>query len=325
MRGSRPDPGHWLEVRVGAGGTLSPASEDASFRRYFRVDGRGSSTILMDAPPEHENCRPFVDIAARLRAAGVHAPEVLVADPEQGYLLLEDLGDTTYLAGLANPARVDDLYADALATLVRMQGIDPAGMPAYDDAVLRRELALFPQWFLGTHLDLPVPDWLPELEDLLVANALAQPQVFVHRDYHARNLMVTRHDNPGVLDFQDAVRGPVSYDLVSLLRDAYVAWPTARVDGWIAEYRAAAEAAGVDCGPDGDTFRRWFDWMGLQRQLKVAGIFARLYHRDGKAGYLADIPLVLRYARDAAAAYEETSVLARWLETEVLPALEGRP
>lgn len=278
----------------------------------------------MDAPPDHENCRPFVDIAARLQTVGVHAPEVLVSDPEQGYLLLEDLGDTTYLEGLASPAAVDELYADALATLVRMQGIETVGMPVYDDAALRRELALFPEWFLGTHLGIAPPDWLPEVEDLLVANALAQPQVFVHRDYHARNLMVTPRDNPGVLDFQDAVRGPVSYDLVSLLRDAYIAWPAERVDGWIADYRSAAAAAGIDCGPDGDTFRRWFDWMGLQRQLKVAGIFARLHHRDGKERYLADIPLVLRYVRDAAADYEETSVLARWLDAEVLPALEAR-
>jgi aminoglycoside/choline kinase family phosphotransferase len=167
----------------------------------------------MDAPPDHENCRSFVDIAARLRAAGVHAPDVLVADLEQGYLLLEDLGDTTYLTALADPAAVDGLYADTLTALIRMQCIDTTGMPAYDDAALRRELALFPEWFLGTHLGIAPPDWLPDLEDLLVSCALAQPQVFVHRDYHARNLMVTPRDNPGVLDFQDAVRGPATYDL----------------------------------------------------------------------------------------------------------------
>ena len=313
---ARPDPEDWLAARVGDRFTLTPASADASFRRYFRVRTAHATRILMDAPPEHEDSRPFVAVATRLRAAGVNAPTVYDADLEHGYLLLDDFGDETYLEAIAAPARVAPLYADALAALVRMQAapLAPGELPDYGEQLLRFELSLFCDWYVSLHLGAEVPAWIPAVFDTLVASARAQPQVFVHRDYHSRNLMVVADDNPGVLDFQDAVRGPVTYDLVSLLRDAYVEWPDARVDAWIADYLALARGAGVDCGADDAQFRRWFDLMGLQRQLKVAGIFARLNHRDGKARYLADIPRTLGYARRAAARHPEFHELAAWLE-----------
>jgi N-acetylmuramate 1-kinase len=324
MKPARPEPERWLRERAGPGLTLTTASADASFRRYLRVHDATGTRILMDAPPAHEDCRPFVRIARMLRDAGVHAPLVLAEDVEHGYLLLEDLGDTTYLDALGEGAPPRRLYTDALGALVRMQAIDASALPAYDERLLRFELSLFPDWFLAIHLGIEAPDWLDELDERLVANALAQPQVFVHRDYHSRNLMLMRGSNPGILDFQDAVRGAVTYDLVSLLKDAYVEWPDAQVDEWIAEYRAFAMAARVDCGPDVRTFRRWFDLMGIQRQLKVAGIFARLSHRDGKHGYLADIPRTLGYARAAARRHAEFAHVAAWLDEAVLPALHAR-
>ncbi|MEX0899545.1 MAG: phosphotransferase [Gammaproteobacteria bacterium] len=310
---ARPDPAAWLAARIDDRFVLETVNADASFRRYFRARSARGTFILMDAPPEHEDCRPFVHTAALLRDAGVHSPEVLDADLEAGFLMLEDFGDETYLDAIAESSRIGLLYTDALSALVRMQSI-AAQVPAYDERLLRFELSLFGDWYLIRHLGVEPPEWLHDVNDRLVEAALAQPQVFVHRDYHARNLMVVAGDNPGVLDFQDAVRGPVSYDLVSLLRDAYVEWPDAQVDAWIAEYRSLAARAGIECGPDATTFRRWFDLMGLQRQLKVAGIFARLNHRDGKARYLADIPRTLGYARRAAAHYPEFAPLARWLE-----------
>lgn len=311
---------------MGAGLEVSPASEDASFRRYLRVTGRGATRVLMDAPPEHEDCQRFVAIAQHLRDARVHAPEVVARDFEFGYLLLEDLGDETYLSAVADATRVAALYGDALKTLVKMQRIDArtAGLPAYDDALLRDELGLFPEWFLGRHLGLEVPAWLATVEDLLVENARSQPQVFVHRDFHSRNLMVVAIDNPGVLDFQDAVSGPVTYDLVSLLRDAYLEWPDDRIEAWIDEYLGEAARAGIDTGNDRAQFRRWFDLMGVQRQLKVAGIFARLAHRDGKTGYIDDIPRVLDYARSTCTRYPELSELGAWLEATVRPAMRTR-
>lgn len=325
-RAARPTPERWLEARIGAGLSLTTASADASYRRYFRVHGAGSTRILMDAPPEHEDCRAFVRVARLLRAVGVNAPEVVVEDVENGFVLLEDFGDETYLAAVERGVDPAGPYRDAIAALVRMQclTVGVEALPSYDERLLRFELSLFTDWFLALQAGIDPPAWLPALEDRLVAAALDQPQVFVHRDYHSRNLMLVRDRNPGVLDFQDAVFGPVSYDLVSLLRDAYIRWPEARVDGWIAEYRMQATAAGVDCGPDIHSFRRWFDLMGIQRQLKVAGIFARLCHRDGKTRYLADIPRTLGYARDAARRYRDLAQLAEWLDKAVLPALQVR-
>ena len=304
-----------------------PASADASFRRYFRVVAGPRSFIVMDAPPGREDLGPFIDVAAALAALGVNVPRVLEADRERGFLLLTDLGSTHFLAALAAGADSERLYADAARALLRIQagGLAAAArLPAYDTALLERELQLFPDWFLGRHLALaPGAETRALLADVsatLVANALGQPQVFVHRDYHSRNLMLTELDNPGVLDFQDAVRGAITYDLVSLFKDCYVVWPRARVLGWLARYRLDAGAAGLEVGADGTEFVRWFDLMGVQRHLKVLGIFARLWYRDGKASYLGDLPTVLNYVLETAANYPELAGLARYLHAVVVPA-----
>lgn len=273
-------------------GSVVPASSDASFRSYFRVPTSRGPVILMDAPPDREDSRSFVDVAERLLECGVNAPRVLESDLDEGFLLLTDLGDDCYLACLDDDS-ADTLYDDAIDALIAIQRHGrTAGLPDYDEALLRREMTLFPDWLLERHLGLDTAPVRAELEttmNALVAAALEQPRVLVHRDYHSRNLMRTAHNNPGILDFQDAVTGPITYDLVSLLRDCYIAWPETRVDDWIERYRERAAAAGIDVG-DATTFRRWFDLMGVQRHLKASGIFARLYHRDGKPGYLADIP-----------------------------------
>lgn len=295
-----------------AQGPLVPASSDASFRSYFRVTTPRGPVILMDAPPDREDSRPFVDVAERLRECGVNAPRILASDLEEGFLLLSDLGDDCYLACLDENS-ADALYDDAITALVAIQRHGRTeGLPAYDEAALRREMALFPDWLLERHLGLDTSAVRTELEaamDALVAAALEQPRVFVHRDYHSRNLMRTPHDNPGILDFQDAVTGPITYDLVSLLRDCYIAWPGARIDAWIERYRERASAAGLGVA-DGTRFRRWFDLMGVQRHLKASGIFARLYHRDGKPGYLADIPRTWHYIAEQLDRYDDLRPLA---------------
>ncbi len=303
--------------------TLAPASADASFRRYFRMTlaepWRGHRTVVaMDAPPPMEDCRPFVHVAQLLRTAGVNAPEVLAADIERGLLLLTDLGDRTYLAAL-DPLSAKRLYLDAIDALVRWQAATRVNeLPPYDEALLRRELMLFPEWYvqrhLGKTLDKQQTSTLQETFRVVLENNLAQPQVFVHRDYHSRNLMVCTR-NPGVLDFQDAVLGPITYDLVSLLRDAYVAWPEEQQIDLAARYweRARTAELPVDC--DFGNFWRDFEWMGVQRQLKVLGIFARLYHRDGKAGYLADMPRVMTYLRGACTRYAALHPFLRLLES----------
>lgn len=296
-----------------ATGPCVPASSDASFRSYHRVKTPNGSVILMDAPPAQEDSRPFVDIAERLAACGVNVPQVLNADLDQGFLLLTDLGEQLYLDAL-DERSADSLYADAIAALVAIQQHGrTAGLPPYDESLLRREMDLFPDWLLERHLGLdlaPVRADLSAAADALVANALAQPRVLVHRDYHSRNLMRTQRNNPGIVDFQDAVTGPITYDLVSLLRDCYIAWPAARVDAWIALYRERAAAAGLEVG-DPETFRRWFDLMGVQRHLKAAGIFARLWHRDGKDGYLPDIPRTWGHISALLDRYDELRPLAR--------------
>lgn len=315
----------WLTEACGLRGyRLETASADASFRRYFRLTlSGGGSLIAMDAPPDHEDCGPFVAVAGRLRAAGLHVPQVVAQDLRQGFLLLEDLGTRSYLDALG-PASVDRLYADALQALLQMQTrAAAAGLPPYDAALLRREMALFPDWLLQRHLGIRVEPALAGMLErafaVLEANALAQPVVCVHRDYHSRNLMVVEGANPGVIDFQDAVAGPVTYDLVSLLRDCYVAWPAAQVDAWVAGYHAAADRAGLIGGIDRDTFLAWFDLMGVQRHLKAAGIFARLCHRDGKPGYLADIPRTLNYIVAVGRRREAVAELADWVGKEILP------
>ena len=295
---------------------LRPLAGDASFRRYFRAHARGASWVAMDAPPEREPLEPYLAATALLAGAGAHVPEVRARDLARGFLLLEDLGDAQYLERLT-PAAADGLYADALAALARIQTLPRGDLPPYDEALLQRELDLFSEWYLGRHLGLRLSaaerDLLRTTERLLIDQALAQPRVVVHRDYHSRNLMVAE-PNPGVLDHQDAVWGPVSYDLVSLLRDCYVAWPEARVRGWVGAYRTLALAAGaLDAGTDQARLLEWCDWTGAQRHLKAAGIFARLRHRDGKPGYLADAPRTLAHARAECARLPELAEFGAFL------------
>lgn len=302
--------------------SIRPASDDASFRRYFRIDAASAgapSLIAMDAPPPMEDCRPFVHAARVFAAAGVSVPTVLAADVERGFLLLDDFGSTTYLSQLAS-GNADALYRDAIDALLALQAASrPAVFPDYDRALLERELNLYPDWYLARHRGVaPEPGVRATLStafERLLANNLAQGRVYVHRDYHSRNLMVLEGAaNPGILDFQDAVHGPVTYDLVSLLRDAYVAWPEERQLDWAARYWEGARRRKLPVAAAFDDFYRDFEWMGLQRQLKVLGIFARLYYRDGKDRYLADMPLVLDYALRAARRYAEFDALTRLME-----------
>lgn len=308
--------------------TIRPASDDASFRRYFRIDASragAAGLVAMDAPAPMEDCRPFVHAARVFAAAGVNVPAVHAADLERGFLLLDDLGSTTYLsrlgtAGADADADADALYADAIDALLALQAASRPGVfPDYDRALLGRELGLFPDWYLVRHRAV-VPDaamraCLAGVFERLLANNLSQGRVYVHRDYHSRNLMVLDGDaNPGVLDFQDAVFGPVTYDLVSLLRDAYVAWPEERQLDWAARYWEGARRRALPVPAAFDEFHRDFEWMGLQRHLKVLGIFARLYYRDGKDRYLADMPLVLDYVLRTARRYGEFDALARLIE-----------
>jgi hypothetical protein len=294
--------------------SIVPASADASFRRYFRLTlggecalARGARTlIVMDAPPEKEDSAPFVKVAALLGGAGVHAPAVLASDLAQGFLLLTDLGDRTYLAAL-DATTAASLYSDAIDALILWQLSSRDGeLPPYDEALLRRELDLFADWYVAKHRrGALTPEHARVLADtfrLVLDNNLAQPRVFVHRDYHSRNLMVSQ-PNPGVLDFQDAVMGPITYDLVSLLRDAYIVWDEERQIDWAVRYWERARKARLPVAADFADFWRDFEWMGVQRQLKVLGIFARLSHRDGKSGYIADMPRVMAYLRGAAARY----------------------
>jgi len=319
----------WLRGPLGLTvDSLRPASADASFRRYFRVGTPEGDRIVMDAPPDHEDCRPFVAIAAMLRGAGVHAPAVLAQDLDQGFLLLEDLGTSLYLDALdAEPERADALYGSAIAALVRMQGelaADAERLPPYDRDLMAREMALFPEWLVGRHLaelaPIPLADAYHAAHDALLDALVELPRTFVHRDYHSRNLMVLDTDGPGVMDFQDAVAGPAAYDLVSLLKDCYIEWPRARVEAWVAGFHAEALAAGMAL-PTLPAFLREVDLMGVQRQLKAAGIFCRLFHRDGKPGYLPDIPRTLGYIVDAGTRHPEVAALGGWIAAEVLPAL----
>ena len=315
----------WLETRLaGRAFSLAPASADASFRHYFRVsfaDG-GDSLVAMDAPPDKEDCRPFLHVARLFAAAGAHVPAVHAEDLDAGFLLLEDLGGTTFLdrldANAADPEIAASLYATAIEALVTIQrASQPGELPPYDEALLRRELALFPDWYVSMQLksELTPKDAaiLAHAFDRIVANNLAQARVYVHRDYHSRNLMVC-DPMPGVIDFQDAVYGPVTYDLASLLKDAYVRWDEERVIDWCARYWEKARRAGVPVPGDFAAFYLDFEWMGVQRHLKVAGIFARLAHRDGKERYLADVPLVLDYLQRACSRYRELGPLADLLD-----------
>jgi N-acetylmuramate 1-kinase len=304
----------WLDARVGRAYTLAPASADASFRRYFRVTTDEGTRIAMDAPPPREDCTPFVKVAALMRDAGVHVPQVLAEDLERGFLLLTDLGHTTYLSALTDD-NADALFADALDTLARWQlASRPGVLPPYDEALLRREMDLFPEWYVGRHLGATLPadlrDHLAEAMTRIVRASLAQPRVYVHRDFMPRNLMVSE-PNPGVLDFQDAVYGPVTYDVVSLFRDAFLSWDEDRVLDWAVRYWECARGAGLPVSADFAAFYRDFEWMGLQRHLKVLGIFARIRHRDGKTGYVEDAPRFVAYARSVCGRYDELRGLLR--------------
>ena len=306
---------------------LAPASADASFRRYFRVtfaSGAPRTLIAMDAPPEREDCRPFVHVAGLLAEAGLHAPRVVDQDLARGFLLLDDLGDTTYLATLqADASQADRLFDDATDAIVKWQlASRPGELPPYDAALLRRELDLFPDWYVAKHLGVTLaPAQAATLERtfaLVVASNLAQPKVYVHRDYMPRNLMVC-DPNPGILDFQDAVYGPITYDVVCLFKDAFLSWEEERVLDWTIRYWEKARAARLPVDADFGAFFRDLEWMGLQRHLKVAGIFARLAHRDGKRAYLADTPRFIGYIRSVCRRYDALKPLALLLDE-----LEGR-
>lgn len=322
----------WLAQDLARPATrIEVASADASFRRYFRAAfADGSTAILMDAPPDREDIRPYLRVAGLLSGTGVHVPRIDAVDPSRGFVLMEDLGSTPYLSLLSRNERVDELYGEALDALcaIQVRGREAAReLPPYDSAVLQREMALMPEWFCRRHLGLDMAteddEALRAAFDLLAAEALAQPTVFVHRDYHSRNLMVLPAGGPGVIDFQDALAGPVGYDPVSLLKDCYVSWPRARVEAWLRAFRSRLVAAGcvAEAGSSDREFLRWFDFIGVQRHIKVLGIFARLCWRDGKPGYLDDLPLTLDYVLDAAARYPELAPLRGWLARRAAPAL----
>jgi aminoglycoside/choline kinase family phosphotransferase len=308
----------WLAGPLaGAAFSLAPASADASFRRYFRVTLDAGTRIVMDAPPQREDSRPFVQVAQLMHAAGIHVPQVLAADLDQGFLLLTDLGDTTYLNAL-NEDNAAALFSDAIGALIAWQRASrPGVLPPYDRALLQREMDLFPDWYVGRHLGLTLSDaqraTLTRINNLLADSALAQPAVYVHRDYMPRNLMLSQ-PNPGVLDFQDAVYGPITYDVASLFRDAFISWPEERVIDWAARYWERAKQAQLPVDADFGEFYRAFEWMGLQRHLKVLGIFARICYRDGKPAYLEDAPRFIAYVRAVCARYAALAPLAQLLD-----------
>ncbi len=295
-----------------------PASADASFRRYFRASTADGSFVVMDAPPSHEDCGPWLKIAHLFRTAGANTPQIFAENLAEGFILMSDLGSTTYLTAL-NETTADRLYRDANASLIQIQlASQPGVLPPYDEALLRRELDLFPDWYVARYLGATLSDAQRDLLETvfraLIDNNLAQPKVFVHRDWHSRNLMVTDANNPGVVDFQDAVYGPITYDMVSIYKDAYIAWDEDRLLDWVVRYWEAAKKAGLPVDLDFGAFYRDFEWMGAQRHIKVLGIFARLCHRDGKDGYLKDMPLVMRYLRRACERYRELQPLLGLLD-----------
>ncbi|AEJ00809.1 aminoglycoside phosphotransferase [Nitrosomonas sp. Is79A3] len=311
---------NWLKVQFPAKPfTLQPASADASFRRYFRVSFKDQTLIAMDAPPQQEDCTPFIQVAEILAAAGVHVPKIVAQNLDQGFLLLSDLGDTTFLQALNNQMdSADQLYGDAIDALIKLQlSQQVEGLPGYDEALLLRELNLFPDWYVSRHLRIAITEKqqavLQSIFTRIIQNNLAQPRVLVHRDYHSRNLMVTS-PNPGIIDFQDAVVGPITYDLVSLFKDAYIRWDEERILDWMIRYWEKARKAGLPVSTDFAEFYRDFEWMGVQRHIKILGVFARLYYRDGKENYLNDMPLVMEYLRKTCKRYRELHLLLNLLD-----------
>ena len=345
----------WLQGQFpGESFSLAPASADASFRRYFRATFSDRTLIVMDAPPQLEDCRPFLHVGQLFEAAGTHVPHVYAHDLEQGFLLLSDLGNTTYLQAL-NAENATRLYGDATDALIRIQLASKKNeLPPYDEALLRRELNLFPEWYIAKHLGVTLTDKqqskLEEVFDRIITNNLAQPCVYVHRDFHSRNLMVTepgvqaRHPlpglptleeeganasqrddrliSPGIIDFQDAVYGPITYDLASLFKDAYIKWEEAQVIDWLIRFWQKARRAGLPVDEDFGLFYRDYELMGVQRHIKVLGIFARLYHRDGKEAYLKDMPLVMEYLHAACVRYIDLKPLLNLLN-ELHPPVEA--
>ncbi len=318
----------WLRNDLGLDvSRIVPASADASFRRYFRILAQDKTHIVMDAPPDKEDCAPFIRIAEALRSMGLNVPCIEHKNLDAGFLLLSDLGEDSYLSAL-NQSSADRLYCDAIDALLRMQEAGQRSaltLPVYDRSLLMQEMELFRDWLLGQHLGLTLTasenSMLGSVFTLLADNARSQTQLWVHRDYHSRNLMLCADNNPGVLDFQDAVLGPISYDLVSLLRDCYIEWPAEQQQKWLDYYCRRAEERGLLSVSRRQQFRRHFDLMGVQRHLKAAGIFARLYRRDGKDGYLADIPRTLGYICTLCGDYSELKDLIALLEQRVLPLL----
>jgi len=319
----------WLHSIEGLEDAVAePASGDASFRRYFRLFSGQESYIAMDAPPAREDCKPFILIAGYLEAMQLNAPRILEVNLDDGFLLLTDLGATQYLEKLQNDkSSFATLYDDALRALSILQrrgAVFQSHLPPYDDDLLRFELSLFHDWLCGKHIGIEFSEHDEQqwgvVSEALVNNALDQPQVFVHRDYHSRNLMVTGHDNPGILDFQDAVEGPLTYDLVSLLKDCYVQWPREQVANLARSFYAMADAP-IRQQVDEEQFMRYFELMGVQRHLKAAGIFARLNHRDGKPGYMTDVPRTLKYIVELGDRYEELAFLVNLINDRVLPGL----
>ena len=307
---------------------IESASNDASFRRYFRAFHARGTFVVMDAPPDREDVRPYLKVSALLESLGVHVPHVHESDPRRGLILLEDLGHVHYLSRLEAGADPEPLYADALDALADIQarGSEAArALAPYDREPLLREMELMPEWFWVRHLGLAltseVRETLTQAFEWLSGEASAQPQVFVHRDYHSRNLMVLERRNPGVIDFQDALAGPIGYDLVSLLKDCYISWPRDRVERWVSEHRARLLARGFTPRASARELLRWVDLIGVQRHLKVLGIFARLWYRDGKSGYLRDLPLTLHYVLEACTQHRELAALGRLLEHRAAPEL----
>lgn len=315
----------WLDATGYAGGEITVASADASFRRYFRLELNGRSLIVMDSPPTLNDNAPFLKVVGLFADSGLSVPRVLQADTEQGFLLLSDLGDIQYLSVL-NRQSADSLYADALDALVTMQTRVPAvSLPTYDEAALRAEMQLLPDWYITRHKgqtpSTAQREVLESVFSLCVDNALAQPTAFVHRDYHSRNLMRLREGNPGILDFQDALNGPITYDVVSLLKDCYIRWPREQVLDWLEAYRRKLSQVEL-CNADPEQFLRWFDLMGLQRHIKVLGIFCRLNYRDGKHGYMNDLPMVYGYIREICQLYPECGAFLQMLDEDFDAARE---
>lgn len=316
----------WLnKVLPSSNYQMEPASSDASFRRYFRIYQDEKTWIVMDAPPSHEDTGSFIKIAEFLFSCDINVPQIYAKDLQSGFLLLSDLGTTQYLEKL-NMQSATTLYQPAISELIKFQlsSTDNISIPNYDTALLKQEMSLFPEWFLSKHLNIKPPTFLNNIYQILIESAIEQPTVFVHRDYHSRNLMCIENSNPGIIDFQDAVLGPISYDLVSLLRDCYIAWPEDKIGEWIQYYVANAQQRGLLANISIKQFIRWFDLMGLQRHLKILGIFSRLNYRDNKPNYINDLPLTLHYVQKISGKYPEFAELSAFLTQPKIAAISAK-